>query len=258
MRWHALLLAAALLCVAVPGAPQVSTDLEGFWSTPPLTPEDYFCASYCTDAGLERLRTLLADPANDTRPYSELTAEASAHQRDNYIRPLMTPAALMTFPLALLNDPGFVRCEPWGVARQVFSQLGVQIQKLGNDRVEMRYGEWNARRTVYLDGRRAPGGRQTRMGYSVGRYEGDTFVVETTGMTRNWTYWSAEHSDQLRITERYIRSGDRLLLTATFEDPWSLRAALVLKKVWSWSPNTKILPVDCERPAENLKKAITP
>ena len=39
------------------------------WSDPPAIADDWFCAGFCTDAGLERLNAFLDDPANDTRPY---------------------------------------------------------------------------------------------------------------------------------------------------------------------------------------------
>ena len=41
------------------------------WSDPPAIPDDWFCAGFCTDAGLERLNALLDNPANDTRPYAQ-------------------------------------------------------------------------------------------------------------------------------------------------------------------------------------------
>ena len=69
-----------------------------------------------------------------------------------------------------------------------------------------------------------------------------------------------EHSDQLRVVERYARSkdGDTLLLTATLEDPRILRDPLVLKKIWRWAPEQQITPYeDCERPTE-FKKRVTP
>jgi hypothetical protein len=65
-----------------------------------------------------------------------------------------------------------------------------------------------------------------------------------------------EHSEQLRIVERYTRStdGNRLLLTATITDPVTLREPLVLKKVWRWAPGSAIAPyTECERPTEVRK-----
>ncbi len=100
------------------------------------------------------------------------------------------------------------------------------------------------------------------MGHSVGRYKGETLVIETSAIPSNLAPWGfgfipfpfdGKHSDQLRAVEVYTRSadGNRLLLSATLEDPWALREPVVLKKVWSWAPDQEISPYeDCERPTE--------
>ena len=95
-------------------------------------------------------------------------------------------------------------------------------------RVELLYGEWNVRRTIHLDGRKPPAGEgATPMRYSVGRYEGDALVIETTHIAANLAPWGfsfpipfpfdGRHSDQLRAVERYARSadGERLLMSAS-------------------------------------------
>ena len=103
------------------------------------------------------------------------------------------------------------------------------------------------------------------MGYSVGRWEGETLVIETSRIAPNITTLPdlsalGDHSDQLRVVERYTRSkdGKTLHLTARMEDPWSLREPLVLKKVWRWAPEQQIAPYeDCERPTE-FKRRVKP
>ena len=235
------------------GGQEPRPDLRGMWSDPPPTPEDYFCYAYCTDTGIDRLMALLDDPANDERSYSELSGEASAHQREAYIVPHLSDQALASYPLDPADDPGFLYCEPWGLARQMFAPHQLRISQL-EDRVEFHYGEWEARRTIYLDGRSRPAGQApSLLGFSVGRYEGETLVVETTGVSANQTMWRSEHGDGLRTIERYSRSqdGQRLLLTATLEDPEGFREPLTLRKVWSFAPEQEIFPyVDCEPPTE--------
>lgn len=239
---------------ALPAAPQSHPNFEGMWSDPPFTAEDTFCAAWCTDVGLARLNALLDDPANDKRRYGDLSSEADRYQRERYIRTSLSDTALKKYPLDPAADPGFLRCEPWGVARQILARHQLRIRAQGSDRLELRYGEWDAYRTVYLDGRKRPAGQPpTAMGFSVGHFEGDTLVIETSGISANLTSFSSDHSDQLRIVERYTRSkdGKRLLLSATLEDPVSLRQPIMLKKVWSWSPQSEIAPYkSCQRPTE--------
>ena len=48
-------------------------NLEGMWSDPPSTAVGEFCGGWCTDAGIDYLNRLLDDPANDARPFGELS-----------------------------------------------------------------------------------------------------------------------------------------------------------------------------------------
>lgn len=235
--------------------------LEGMWSDPPVTIMARFCASWCTDAGIERLNALLDNPANDGKSVAQLSAEASAYQNDSYIKNRLTPAALSSYPLDPADDPGLLKCEPWGLARQMFAPHQLQIRPLGPDRMELHYGEWDARRMVYMDGRRPPAGQApSRLGHSTGRWEGDTLVVETTSVAANLTIWRARHSDQLHVVERFTRSSDgaMLQLTATVADPWSLREPVVIKRNWRWAPTSIIAPYDECKPPIAVKRGVTP
>jgi hypothetical protein len=238
-------------------AQSAASALEGMWSNPPSTAVGAFCAFACADAGVDRLNALLDDPANDSIPYPQLSASAQRYQLDTYIRPRLTADALKTYPLDPADDPGLLRCEPWGLVRQMFAPHQLEIRRRGNDRIELHYGEWDARRTVYMDGRPRPSNQPaSRLGYSVGRWEGGTLVVETTGVTKNLTGWQFEHSDRIHVVERFSHSaGDNTLrLAATIEDPWSLREPLVMKKIWAWSPKSEIAPYDACQPITAVKK----
>ncbi len=63
-------------------------------------------------------------------------------------------------------------------------------------------------RQIHMDGRKLPENpNPSWMGYSVGRWDGDTLVVETSGFTeRAWLdYDGHPHTEALRLTERYRR-----------------------------------------------------
>ena len=115
-------------------------------------------------------------------------------------------------------------------------------------------------RLIHMDGRQLEADPAPNwMGYSVGRWDGDTLVIETSGVTADIFGVAADatlHSTGLRTVERYARSADgkTLMLTATLEDIATFREALVLKKIWGWAPDQKIAAYDsCERPAESKK-----
>ncbi len=253
-----------VLLLCIPTFVQAQADesgLEGMWSDPPHTIADSQCSLFCTDVSLAYLDELLDDPANDDRPLAELTRAAGRYQREQYFRPRFTAAALENYPRDPADDPGFLRCEPWGFAKQIFSPHQLEIRRY-DDRVEMRYGEWEARRTVYLDGRERPEDQApSPLGWSVGHYEGDTLVIKTSSVRGNLTFWGAEHSDQLTAVERYTRpdDGERLLLSVTVDDPWSLKQPVVLKKVWGWAPDQEISAYEnCEPPTEFSRREDRP
>jgi hypothetical protein len=88
-------------------------------------------------------------------------------------------------------------------------------------------------------------------GDSVGRWEGDTFVVDTTNFTDN-TWMSAEgrvspHSDALHIVERYRRmDANTLEIEATVEDPEVLTAPwTVPKQTLVLAPFDRIMSLNC-------------
>jgi hypothetical protein len=117
-----------------------------------------------------------------------------------------------------------------------------------------------------MDGRKRPANQvPTVMGHSVGHWEGDTLVVETSGIAANIAglpdlATTARHSDQLHVVERYTRSkeGNTLQLTATLEDPLTLREPVILKKIWRWAPQSKITPYENCQPPTEFKRGVRP
>ena len=86
------------------------------------------------------------------------------------------------------------------------------------------YEVQNLRRQIYTDGRALPGevNLPAYMGYSVGRWDRDTLVVETAGFNDKTSLDAAghPHSEALRVTERFRRRDfGHLNVEMTFDDP---------------------------------------
>jgi len=77
----------------------------------------------------------------------------------------------------------------------------------------------NQSRRIFLDGRTAPADfPDQRVGYSVGRWEGDTLVIETTKVTE-WQAPRWPHSDEFRITERwFFKNASEITITGLRPD----------------------------------------
>ena len=84
-------------------------------------------------------------------------------------------------------------------------------------------------RQIFTDGRQLePDPLPTWVGYSVGRWEGDTLVVESNGYNdKTWLARGISHTERLRITERYHRSDfGHMQVEVTYEDPDALESPL--------------------------------
>jgi hypothetical protein len=77
-------------------------------------------------------------------------------------------------------------------------------------------------RQIFMDGRALESSpNPSWMGYSVGHWDGDTLVVESSGFNdRTWIHDGYPHTEALRMTERYRRTDfGHLELAVTFQDP---------------------------------------
>ena len=78
-------------------------------------------------------------------------------------------------------------------------------------------------RVIRMSGERLPKSVRPWMGDSIGRWEGDTLVVETTNFHPMQQFRGA--SENLKVTERFTRTGpDQLLYKFTIEDPTTFTA----------------------------------
>ena len=117
------------------------------------------------------------------------------------------------------RDPE-VKCFLPGIPRATYMPQPFQIFQSA-DSVFMAYQYAGAVREVYMeDPGEAP--VDSWMGWSAGRWEGDTLVVEVTGQYDSTWFDRAgnHHSDQMKVTERYTpMSPYHLQYEATIEDP---------------------------------------
>jgi hypothetical protein len=121
------------------------------------------------------------------------------------------------------NDP-IMLCDPVGYPRIILTSkdYGMQVIQQQNEIIWL-FDWFYARREIWTDGRKLPKDPEPRFyGYSVGRWDGGTFVVESSGFDdRSWLDDDAHpHSDEMRLNERYRRiDRDTIELTMTITDP---------------------------------------
>lgn len=110
------------------------------------------------------------------------------------------------------------------------------------------YETFNYWRQIFTDGRGVdPDALPTWMGYSTGTWDGDTFVVETTGFNgKPWLDQLGRPStDQLHVTERFTRTSyGTMTLDVTIDDPGAYTApwgaSEVVRLRPDWEPREQI------------------
>ena len=146
------------------------------------------------------------------------------------------------------DHPG-ARCLPSGIPEKLNIPDGLKVVQTP-DLVVFLYESRTIYRQVFLDGRPLPKNAQpTWMGYSVGRWEGDTLVVETIG--QNGKTWldmrGLPATEQIKVTERYSRPNiGRINIDVTIDDPKAYTKPWSVKLAWRLVPDTDLIESICE------------
>jgi hypothetical protein len=114
-------------------------------------------------------------------------------------------------------------------------------------------------RQVFLDGRSHPKDLDpTWIGHSIGRWEGDTLVIDTVGFNdKSWLSTVANpypHTEMLHVVERYRRPNlGHLELEMTMEDPATFKKPWTVKREANLDPTDEIMEYICNENEKDLK-----
>jgi hypothetical protein len=154
----------------------------------------------------------------------------------------------------LERDPE-IKCYLPGVPRATYMPYPFQIFQ-SQSQFFIAYEYAGAVRNIFMKDP-GPPPVDSWMGQSVGRWEGETFVVVATGFNdQSWFDRAGNfHSDQLKVTERYTAtSPNHLLYEATIEDPetftrpWKISLPLYRRM----EPNAQLMDFKCVEFVEEL------
>jgi len=226
-----------------PRTPDGKPNLNGIWQT--LNTANWDIQGHAARAGqVVALGAVGAVPAGlgvvegDEIPY---LPPAAAKKKEN-------------FENSLKADPE-IRCYLPGVPRATYMPYPFQIVQTPKY-ILMAYEYAGASRTIYMDNPPASP-FDTWMGHSVGRWDGDTLVVDVTSFNdQTWFDRAGNfHSDALHVVERYTPiSPYALTYEVTIEDP------KVFSRPWKMSmpvyrrleKNAQLLEFKCVEFAEEL------
>jgi hypothetical protein len=149
-------------------------------------------------------------------------------------------------------------CLPVGVTRQANAPDPIQIVQ-APQRVVILYESWAVFRSIPTDGRDHPKNLDPNwLGNSVGKWEGDTLVVDVTGLNDKTTLDTNghPHSDKLHLTERFRRTGPRTIAyEVTVDDPVAYTAPWKQSRVFQLKPGMELMEYVClenERDRQHL------
>jgi hypothetical protein len=198
-------------------------DLQGFWMPVPLT---------------KYLLNLAADMKPEQIPLTPWGAALYKERIDNNGK----------------DHPG-VRCLPSGIPEKDTIPDGLKIVQTP-DLIVFLHDSRTIFRQIFTDGRPLPKNPQpTWQGYSIGRWDGDTLVVDTIG--QNGKTWldmrGLPGTEELHVVERLTRPTiGRMEIKVTIDDrkaytrPWDVNMA------WTLVPDTDVIESICEENSKDL------
>jgi hypothetical protein len=153
-------------------------------------------------------------------------------------KPEAAARVLESFKKRGIDDPAGL-CLPLGVPRLALVGLfPIQIVQTPTQ-IVILHEYMGVFRVIPLDAEHPADIVPTYMGHSVGRWEGDTLVVDVVGFNdKGWlTGTGTFHSDALHVTERYTRiDKDQIDYVVTMDDPnvftepWTIKTNLMLRE----------------------------
>jgi len=119
------------------------------------------------------------------------------------------------------------------------------------DTIVIEYGQMNLKRTVYMNMKQRPANiKPTRAGHSIGRWDGDTLVVDTVGFLPGVLNGNTRHGDKLHVVERFTLDPKTWQLSRT----WEAEDPDYLKSKASSTTEVPVMPADAPYAKDECKE----
>jgi len=238
------------LSAKAPRAPNGKPDLSGVWRTAYDSPDEN---ERLFGAGVKSFVEPGDDPSSFSKYFLDILVDFARDASP------MRPATADVFRqnAARKSNSSSANCLPQGLPRtDINSYAPFKILQTPGV-IAVLYEVDNTHRQIYPDGRPLPTDPQpTWGGYSVGRWEGDTLIIDVAGFNdRTWLDSGGHpHSDALRIQERFHRRDfGHMDLTVTVDDPKMYTKPFTINVTEVLLPDTDILESVCN---ENEKDRV--
>ncbi|HEY5623671.1 MAG TPA: DUF6152 family protein [Gammaproteobacteria bacterium] len=149
-----------------------------------------------------------------------------------------------------IADNPIIECIAPGMPALMGNPYPMEFTQVGDD-IHIRFEEFDELRVIHMgddvaDPETVP---LSNLGYSVGRWEGDTLVVDTSRV--GWHYFNRSGAPQtpaVRINERFTvqDNGNRLEWIMTVTEPDTLAEPFVFDGYFVWKPGEQVGRYECE------------
>ena len=199
------------------------------------------------------------------RPVIDANTERAVAQADGLFRVWSTimsdPAAFPMFkggyPLSAEGERGLaqwnprdnalLKCGTKGTPLIMITPLPIEFVRQGED-ILLRIEEYDARRTIHMSPSAVAPAEHTLFGFSRGRWDGTTLVVETDHIAAGYfDHEGTPMSEQIKVVERFTPNAayDRLDYRLTVTDPVNFERPFDLTRYFVWKPEMTVHPYEC-------------
>jgi hypothetical protein len=198
-----------------------------------------------------RQTSLVIEPANGRVPARTPAAEQRTAALAQAVNPLL--------PLTWEDRSLFERCISRGALAVLPTLYGNGLRIVQGPGVVAISHEMIHETRIIPIGGHAPGEAfHSYMGYSAGRWEGDTLVIDTSGFTNRTALAGTRHTDKLRVVERLTRTAeDTITYEATVDDPNTWTAPWKVSVPLTTQAGYEVYPYECHEGNNALRNMLS-
>jgi hypothetical protein len=206
-----------------------------------------------------RQTSLVIEPANGRVPSRTPAAEQRTAALAKAVNPLL--------PLSWEDRSLFERCISRGALAVLPTLYGNGLRIVqGPGVVAISHEMIHETRVIAVDSvdravstaDRVSNALRAYMGYSTGKWEGDTLVVETSGFTNKTALAGTRHTEKLRVIERLTRTADdTITYEATVTDPDTWTGPWKVSVPLTTQPGYQVFPYECHEGNNALRNMLS-
>ena len=198
--------------------------------------------------GADNRGAITADPTGALGLFRVWTSIGGGRALWNDSYPLTASAQAARDAFDPVRDSPTLGCRPKGMPLIMEQPYPMEFIDEG-ERIVMRLEEYDTVRRIEMAApERALDRPASLLGNSVGQWDGDVLVVETTDIDYEWfDKTGIPQGEDLSIVERFTLTADgsRLDYQMTVTDSETFTEPVVLTKSWGYRPNDEVRPYEC-------------